>query len=395
MKNAKYAIIILVAAVFGIGGGIVGQIISRVYLLEDAFDVPLLGEIDIRNNLNNPNLVISNPKKVVVEQDNKITESVSSAQKSVAAIFERAGTTTNEKEFSITDDKTKKTIVHYQRKKEIGQSFVVTSDGWLLSLYTPKELMEEEVASTTYQNVIKKYVVIFENNSVYDVDEIVVDKKSDYSFWKINDNDLPIKTFVDEKDINNGQLIMAINWDGDVWLSYVQNKKAKYPEMIKSSEKYGKNIIFSEFPNAQFKNSFLFNLSGDLVGIINEKLEAEPIGNYVSNMDYVLKNKAFKRASLGVNYINLSDIISDNEKYKKGAYLVKDEKGTSGPKGSAAEKFGLKGGDIITRVDDVEIGPENELCDLISKFNAGEVVTIEYIRGDKKENVEVILNELK
>ncbi|KAA3623508.1 MAG: PDZ domain-containing protein [Bacteroidetes bacterium] len=51
--------------------------------------------------------------------------------------------------------------------------------------------------------------------------------------------------------------------------------------------------------------------------------------------------------------------------------------------GSAAEEAGLKGGDIITKVDDEEIGDFGDLADALGKYKVGDTVKISYLRDNK------------
>lgn len=70
-----------------------------------------------------------------------------------------------------------------------------------------------------------------------------------------------------------------------------------------------------------------------------------------------------------------------------GVMSVKDEKGariTSVTKESAADKGGMKVGDIITKVDDATVASPEELTKAIAKFKPDEKVSITYQR-DKKE----------
>jgi serine protease Do len=53
-------------------------------------------------------------------------------------------------------------------------------------------------------------------------------------------------------------------------------------------------------------------------------------------------------------------------------------------KGSAAEKIGLKKGDVITKIDDKKIDSPDDLSSAVRKHKIGEKVTVTYLR-DKKE----------
>lgn len=77
------------------------------------------------------------------------------------------------------------------------------------------------------------------------------------------------------------------------------------------------------------------------------------------------------RAMLGVATIKKDDV--------NGATV------TQVTKGSAAEKMGLKPGDIITKVDEEDISDAGSLSNAISSHEAGEEVTITFMRDGKEQ----------
>lgn len=58
---------------------------------------------------------------------------------------------------------------------------------------------------------------------------------------------------------------------------------------------------------------------------------------------------------------------------------------------TAAEKSGLKAGDIIVKVDNYEVSPELQLVDIIAKFKAGDKVTLTYASGESTKKMKVRL----
>jgi serine protease Do len=91
-------------------------------------------------------------------------------------------------------------------------------------------------------------------------------------------------------------------------------------------------------------------------------------GGYSFNYDHILKSN---RAMLGVA----------TEK-KDG---VNGAKVTQVTKGSAAEKMGLKAGDVITKVDDEEITDASSLMNVIGGHDAGDKVTVTFMRDGKEQ----------
>lgn len=95
------------------------------------------------------------------------------------------------------------------------------------------------------------------------------------------------------------------------------------------------------------------------------------------------KDNVFRsnRAMLGVATIKKDDV--------NGATV------TQITKGSAAEKMGLKPGDIITKVDDEEISDAGSLSNSISSHEAGDKVTITFMRDGKEQKATGELGKAK
>jgi serine protease Do len=82
-----------------------------------------------------------------------------------------------------------------------------------------------------------------------------------------------------------------------------------------------------------------------------------------------------------------------------GVTSLKPEGGVDGAKigevspGSAAEKAGLKQGDLITKVDDITIDGPESLADAIHKYKPEDKVTITYRRDGKEQKTTAILGK--
>lgn len=78
---------------------------------------------------------------------------------------------------------------------------------------------------------------------------------------------------------------------------------------------------------------------------------------------------------------------TDNAKATGGAEV------TNVTKGSAAEKAGLKNGDVITKVNDKKVENPESLSEVISSFKAKDEVTVYYTRDGKAGSAKAILGE--
>ena len=148
-KKQKNSIIIIIAlaTVFGLFSGVVGELLIRSYLLNH--DIPFFGEIDFSNhNYHNTNLIINDAKKVVVEQDNKIVETINSAKNSLVGIFPK-NLSADKPELNTTSFNLSN---YYQADQEFGQGLIITSDGWIVTN-----------SQFTSLEAVKNYVVITED----------------------------------------------------------------------------------------------------------------------------------------------------------------------------------------------------------------------------------------
>lgn len=93
------------------------------------------------------------------------------------------------------------------------------------------------------------------------------------------------------------------------------------------------------------------------------------------------------RYSYNYNNDNFNSFAFDDNRAMLGVTTEKVANGAEVQevtKGSAAEKLGLKKGDVITKIDDKKIDSPDDLSAAVRKHKAGEKVTVTYLR-DKKE----------
>lgn len=380
-KNGVMKIIIL-ASIFGIGSGIAGELFSRSYIALN--QAPFLNELNFTDGNYKPNLVIRDAKKVIVEQDFKAAEVAESASAGIVGIFKKKTIGKLSGIFSADD--------YYHLNQISGQGLIITSDGWI-AVALPAAAEKENI------DLLKDYVAVSRDKKLYSIDRAVKDSLTGFYFAHINTSGLSVKEFAERNEIQNGKTVEAVNWHKHSQLIEISGMRTKTLEIVFSSDDFNKEIILSGDLNKEFRGSFLFSLEGKVIGMINNEGKALPITHFTSAISSLLKIKSVKRASLGMNYIDLANLIpvsgAVKEEYAKGAVIYKNKQKIAIVKESAAAKAGLKEGDIILLVNNIEIGPANSLADVIQQYIAGDKIRIEYLRGSERKRVEVILGELK
>ncbi len=104
--------------------------------------------------------------------------------------------------------------------------------------------------------------------------------------------------------------------------------------------------------------------------------------------------QAFPHQSYGIDWSNGdNDVLKGITKSSRAVLGVGTEKrdGVNGAKvtqvtkGSAAEKMGLKVGDIITKIDDKDINEATSLFNVVGRYEPGDKVTVTYMRDGKEQ----------
>ena len=143
----------------------------------------------------------------------------------------------------------------------------------------------------------------------------------------------------------------------------------------------------------------LFNMNGELVGIVNAKSSSSdaeglgfaiPINDAIKVAQELLENGYVTgRPYLGITYLAVTDAQTASQLGVNayGVYVVEVVKG--GP----AEKAGLQAGDRIVSVDGTEIASKDDLGTLMQKHAAGDTLSITIAREGQMQTVNVTLGE--
>ena len=143
----------------------------------------------------------------------------------------------------------------------------------------------------------------------------------------------------------------------------------------------------------------LFNMNGELVGIVNAKSSdsdaeglgfAIPVNDAVKVAQELLENGYVTgRPYLGISYYAVTDAQTAAQLGVNayGVYIVEVVKG--GP----ADKAGLQAGDRIVSMDGSEVATQSDLGTLMQDHKAGDAIEITVARGGQMQTVNVTLGE--
>ena len=144
----------------------------------------------------------------------------------------------------------------------------------------------------------------------------------------------------------------------------------------------------------------LLNLKGEVIGINTAMVVdgenigfAIPINKAKKDIEQVKTLGKIVSPFLGVRYVLINERIQEenNLPVNYGAWIIGGRGEPAIFPGSAAEKVGLKEGDIILEFNGEKITIENTLAKIIRKYNPGDKVVLKILREGKEKIIEVTL----
>ena len=282
---------------------------------------------------------------------------------------------------------------------------IVTSDG-LVASYGDKFFGGKDT----------EYEVFSQDGKSYSAKIAAVDPFSNIVLLKLDSaENLPVTQFIAPEDIKTGMKMAVVGRSGfnaeiSLRLGITSELAKSYSVSgpIASSEKL-QGVLFADFSGSEnagdkvLTGGAAVDQNGNMIGLIGEKKEdvgekffIVPINHLQHVIDEFLGKGKIGRATLGVYCVALSKeaaYLAGNN-FDRGAlvYSPSGQQGLAVIVGSAADKAGIKMGDIILSVNGEEVNPDQNLAYLISKYHPGDAVSLKINRDGKEMEVKVVLS---
>lgn len=271
-----------------------------------------------------------------------------------------------------------------------GSGVIISKDGYIV---TNSHVIEgaEEIE------------VVLHDNRSYKGTLIGTDPNTDLALIKIEKDNLTPIRFANSDDTKVGQWVLAVgnpfNLSSTITAGII-SAKARNINLLQ--QKAGTFAIESFIQtdaavNPGNSGGALVDLNGDLIGI-NTAI-ASPSGVYAGYSFAIPSNLvkkviedlreygAVQRGYLGISMGSVDDKLAKelNLENVAGAYISDVQKG------SGADDAGLKGGDIITKVNGKAIKTSPELQEIVARYRPGDKIEVEYLRDNKLKTTQVTL----
>ncbi len=318
-------------------------------------------------------------------------------------------------DFTEAADKVMPTVVHIATKTTVRTSaYPPGFDLWQEFFGESWDLPQKEnVQQASGSGVIvqKDGYIVTNNHVVKGADEISVtlhdkreftakvigtDPNTDLALIKIEADDLTPISFANSDNVKIGEWCLAVgnpfNLNSTVTAGIV-SAKGRNINILKQKYAIESFIQTDAAINPGNSGGALTNASGDLIGI-NTAI-ASPTGSYtgygfavpsniVSKVIYDLKTYGVvQRGFLGVSIRDMDSKLAEEKNYKikSGVYVaaVTDN--------GAANKAGIKEGDVITTIDDTPVHTSTELQEIIGRKTPGDVIRVGIVRDGQKDMV--------
>lgn len=277
-----------------------------------------------------------------------------------------------------------------QIQRGLGSGVIVSADGYIL---TNNHVVEGA----------EKITVLMSDNKSYDAKVIGLDKPSDLAVLKIEATSLPFLNLGNSDNVRIGDIVLAIGNPlgiGQTVTAGIISAKGRRTGLSDGSS--FEDFLQTDAPiNRGNSGGALVNLTGELIGInsqiATERGSAGSIGigfSIPSNMakgvmEQLIQNGKVRRGMLGINIQNITEDLAKTLQLKttKGVIVSNVQSG------SAADKAGIKRGDIVLAINNETIEDSNVLRNKVAQSQPGSEIKIRIQRDGNEQEVSATLGE--
>ena len=266
-----------------------------------------------------------------------------------------------------------------------GSGVILSEDGYIV---TNNHVVENVAGEDPVK--VKLY-----NGEIYSATIIGTDSRTDLAVLKIDANNLPYATFADSDKLIMGEDVIAIGNPLGLGISCSNGIISALEKEIYINNVYLSVIQTNAAVNEGNSGGGLFDLNGNVVGIVNAKKTSNSFQATVEGMAYAIPSKTVERI---VAEIMENGYVKDRAALGIKVYtgITNLEKGvvvSEVTKGGGAEDAGIKAQDIILSVDDTEVNSYADLGKVLDSKKVGDRVKVSVLRGNETKEFMVVLQQ--
>lgn len=277
-----------------------------------------------------------------------------------------------------------------------GSGIIISEDGYIL---TNNHVVSSGESEAYYQvsEATKVSVTLFNDTTEYEAKIIGTDEQTDLAVIKIDKKDLPQAEFADSDSIKVGEFAMAVGNPLGLQSSITCGVVSAVNREITDTE--GKNYTLIQTDaaiNSGNSGGALVNSEGKVIGVNTLKLTGEdvegmgfaiPINSTTDVTSQLIQYSKVKRPYIGITGMDLDEKMAKKNNLVEGIYVKSIDDF------SAAEKAGLKPGDVIIEANGQKIKTMDELTKIKNSHKIGDEIKIKVNRDGQEKDLTLKLGE--
>jgi len=274
-------------------------------------------------------------------------------------------------------------------ERALGSGVIVTGDGYVLTNHHVVDGAEQ----------IK---VDLNDGRTVDAKLVGSDQPSDIAVLKISSNNLAYLTPGDSDKVRVGDVALAVGNPFGVGQTVTMGIiSAKGRSTAGPGAGSFEDFLQTDAPiNQGNSGGALVNTNGELIGINSQIVPGAGGGNIGigfaipsnmarSVMDQLVKNGKVRRGQLGISVRRVdSDLASSLGMSETKGVIVNSVR-----PGSAAERAGIRQGDVITAIDGATVNDTNAFRNRVASNPPGSEVTLTILRDNREQKIRATLGE--
>ena len=280
-----------------------------------------------------------------------------------------------------------------------GSGIIISEDGYILTNNHVVDSTSSSSNSYSYYELSEATSVkveLYGNGQTYDATIVGQDSKTDLAVLKIEATGLTAAEFADSSKVKIGEFAMAVGNPLGLGSSITCGVISAIDREVSSDGTTYECIQTDAAINSGNSGGALVNAEGKVIGVNTLKLSgtgvegigfAIPINSTIDVTRDLIDHKKVIRPYIGITTQDLNEQVAKANNLVVGIYVkyVDDF--------SAAEKAGIKPGDVIIKADGKEIKTYNELEEIKNTHKVGDEMTITVHRNGSEKELTVTLQE--
>lgn len=280
--------------------------------------------------------------------------------------------------------------------KATGSGIIMSEDGYIL---TNNHIVATSSSESYYSvsEATKITVTLFGDETEYEAKIIGTDEQTDLAVIKIEKSGLLAAEFADSDNIKVGEFAMAVGNPLGMQSSITCGVVSAINREVTDSDGKKFTLIQTDAAiNSGNSGGALVNSEGKVIGINTLKLSgtgiegmgfAIPINATTDISSQLIQYSKVKRPYIGISGMDLTENIAKANKLVVGIYVK------SVDDFSAAEKAGIKIGDVIVEADGKKITTMDELNEIKNSHQIGDEMKVKVNRDGQEKDLTIVLGE--